>query len=641
MPADMEIYIFIRLFRIFRDVRINEVRQIRKIRKYLDTHFKAYFILMLLLAILAFMLIFQSYLKKEYLQYLMDQSYSTEKEIIGSLRENVDFLLHELIGESSEIATDADIYELALAADQENSAVIRTSQYYQLLYGSFLNYNYMQMVDAVAIVGKNGLVCQYDRFRKSAGALWNGTHRQDVEELANTLLKVPDTGKFPRYQAFTEPEVYYNSPDRRIFHIAYPLTGGKVSIWKTQYVLVVTYSMDIFEDFLKAAGVSEGEIWGFVADGDGKVIYHEDEDCIGMTAEQLLSDTVGSHLTEEIGYFGWNINIVIDETGMRARVDEVYQRGILVYVLLLAVYALVLIRIFSKLFAPVERVKNSLLEAESGNYNTRIRIDGAHEIWQLAGEFNRMMDSIQEKEQLIEQQHKEKLISVEQQHQAEREALESQINAHFICNTLGCINYEAIEGGNYQVSILIKKLSNILRYTFDQKCQSVYMYQELLWIDQYLYLQKTRFETTFDYEVSVPEKFGQWPCCKLMFQPFVENSILHGFEGRESGGLLRITGEAEGERLRIVIEDNGCGMSAEKEAAIRNILTGRTALTLENREKLGIGIRNVVTRMRMYYGKNLDIDISTKEGEGTAFTFWIPIPESYSEEENDNEDYYC
>ncbi len=112
-----------------------------------------------------------------------------------------------------------------------------------------------------------------------------------------------------------------------------------------------------------------------------------------------------------------------------------------------------------------------------------------------------------------------------------------RINAHFICNTLGTINYEAIEAGNRQGSVLIKKLSNILRYTFDQKCQDVYLYQEIAWIDQYLYLQKTRFENVFDYSIDFEEEYGYWPCCKLMFQPFVENSILHGFEGRHEGGM--------------------------------------------------------------------------------------------------------
>ena len=146
----------------------------------------------------------------------------------------------------------------------------------------------------------------------------------------------------------------------------------------------------------------------------------------------------------------------------------------------------------------------------------KIKIEGAHEIWQLAQEYNRMVDQLSEKEKEVEKQHQLAMISLERQYQAEWEALESQINAHFICNTLGIINYEAIENGNDKVSVMIRKLSNILRYTFDQKRQEVFFRQEVAWIEQYLYLQKARFEDLFNYEISYDEIYGDWPCCKLM-----------------------------------------------------------------------------------------------------------------------------
>lgn len=163
----------------------------------------------------------------------------------------------------------------------------------------------------------------------------------------------------------------------------------------------------------------------------------------------------------------------------------------------------------------------------------------------------------------------------------------------------------------------------------------MYIYQEIAWIDQYLYLQKYRLETVFDYEIRFPDLYGQWPCCRLMFQPFVENSILHGFEGRKQGGMIRISGGMEGELLKIVIEDNGCGMDPETERTIQKILRERGNLSLDRKEtdvqnekRQGIGIQNVVTRMRMYYGSRFEISLETQEGKGTKFIFLIPIPES-------------
>ena len=207
---------------------------------------------------------------------------------------------------------------------------------------------------------------------------------------------------------------------------------------------------------------------------------------------------------------------------------------------------------------------------------------------------------------------------------AEREALESQINAHFICNTLNAINYEAMESGNFKVSILLKKLSNILRYTFDQKHQNVYMFQEISWIEQYLFLQRERLDNAFSYEISFDSDYDNWPCRKLMLQPFVENSIVHGFEGRENGGQIRIIGEGYKEFLKIVIEDNGQGMTQERKAVIQEILENPMAA---KKREVGIGISNVITRMRMYYGNEMNVEFWTEEGKGTRFTFILPMPE--------------
>lgn len=225
--------------------------------------------------------------------------------------------------------------------------------------------------------------------------------------------------------------------------------------------------------------------------------------------------------------------MLMDEREMQAHVNDIYQKGIVFYVSVLMVYIVIIIMVVGRLLNPIHAISESLKAAERGDYNCKIRIEGKNEIWQLAEEYNRMADAIEEKNGEIRRKNEERLQLLRQQHRAEMEALESQINAHFICNTLGCINYEAIEAGNHQVSVLIKKLSNILRYTFDQHSQTVFMFQEIAWVDQYLYLQKKRYETLFDYEISFPDAYHYWPCCKLIFQPFVENSILHGFKGCE------------------------------------------------------------------------------------------------------------
>ena len=170
-----------------------------------------------------------------------------------------------------------------------------------------------------------------------------------------------------------------------------------------------------------------------------------------------------------------------------------------------------------------------------------------------------MAETLERQYKEIRRYYREKNLSIRQKNKAEKEALESQINAHFLCNTLTAINYNAIDNEDYEVANLLKKLSNMLSYTFSRKLGTVSLGQELRWVEQYLYLQKFRLMDVFDYEIEFQEEYGEWPCCKLFIQPFVENSILHGFEGRESGGRIRITGHIDGSRFRLCIEDNGCG----------------------------------------------------------------------------------
>ena len=328
-------------------------------------------------------------------------------------------------------------------------------------------------------------------------------------------------------------------------------------------------------------------------------------------------------LTARVGKYQWTLHAVIDEQMIRNKVDEMYGHMVFLYVAAILFIMAILFWVTNRILKPVNVISNSIARVKDGDTREQIEIEGTNEIWQLAQEYNEMMKAIQDAKAAVEQQHGQMIESMRMKQRAEREALESQINAHFICNTLNAINYEAIDSGNYKVSVLLKKLSNILRYTFDQKHQNVYMFQEISWIEQYLFLQKERLDQVFTYEIDFDSDYDNWPCRKLMLQPFVENSILHGFEGKEYGGKILIRGYGYKEFLKIEIEDNGCGMTEEKEQIIQEILDNPM---VAKEKEVGIGISNVITRMRMYYGEEFRVTLDTREGEGSKFIFILPTP---------------
>jgi sensor histidine kinase YesM len=314
---------------------------------------------------------------------------------------------------------------------------------------------------------------------------------------------------------------------------------------------------------------------------------------------------------------------------MHERVNRMYRGSILFYLLLLSLCAFIWQLAIRRILRPVNTIREAMQDIRLGSNRKKIEISGSHEIWQLAQDYNDMLDSLHWQQKEIDRQYQERTLSIRQKNKAEQEALESQINAHFLCNTLTAITYTAIEDGNEEVATLLKKLSNMLAYSFARRTTSITLGMELKWVEEYLYLQKFRLMEVFDYRIDVPQEYSEWPVCKFFLQPFVENSILHGMEGRESGGWICISGCPEGNRFRISIRDNGCGMEPQVAEILQNLLKEPRR---QSPEGCGIGIQNAVTRLRMYYGEELMITLETVKGQGTCFTFHLPLVEHPGEE---------
>ena len=363
---------------------------------------------------------------------------------------------------------------------------------------------------------------------------------------------------------------------------------------------------------------------GYIEGENGRILLHTaGEEYIGRSAVGWRGQKKLTDLSVPVGKYGWELHTAIDERQILEKVNASYRPVLLMYFIVLLLILGLLFWACRHTLQPIHLIGESIAKVQNGQSREDIPIQGCNEIWQLADSYNQMLHTITQAEEAVAWQHAQALDNMKMKQRAEREALESQINAHFICNTINAINYEAIESGNYKVSTLLKKLSNTLRYTFDQKHQNVYMRQEIVWIEQYLYLQRERLESVFDYEIDFDPDYDSWPCRKLMLQPFVENSILHGFEGRKEGGHIRICGEGYRELLRITIEDNGCGMNRGQRDLIREVLRNPGS---EKKCDMGIGIRNVIMRMKMYYGEAFQAELWTEEGKGTRFIFTLPLP---------------
>ncbi len=597
---------------------------LKAIWNYRSSHMWCSFALAILLSMLLLFFITMWYMKDRYYTSLIETTYSTERALLESVDKNIENQMETYVNYGSGISVDLEVGQMMESIEDGGITASERKSMKDTLKRTIKVSN---SITGIALASEYGVLFQYDRLEMNiAGArdVWDAESEEVIRDTFSKVREMAAGHAVPRYEIITQPLVHPNDNGKGLIHIAFPLKSNN-SYAKMRYILVLTFDSQPMNALLRQLNQNQEEyIQAYIEDEQGKILLHTGgSGHLGERSDIYEEDSQMIDLNVDIGAYGWTLHAVINENTLEEKVNKMYDEMVLIFLAAIVLIMFLLFLVTNRILKPVKIISSSISRVKDGDTREQLSIEGTNEIWQLAQEYNEMVQAIRKASQEVEEEHCRVIESMKMQQLAEREALESQINAHFICNTLNVINYEAIDSGNYKVSLLLKKLSNILRYTFDQKHQNVYMFQEISWIEQYLFLQKERMEGLFDYRIEFDSDYDNWPCRKLMLEPFVENSILHGFEGRNSGGMIRITGVGYREFLQISVEDNGCGMAASRSAIIQEILENPL---IAKRKAVGIGISNVVTRMRMYYGKEFKVSFETSEGEGTKFVFLLPMP---------------
>lgn len=599
--------------------------KMRKIADYVKSHMSFSLIGSGVVLFLAVFFFFHGFLQNEYLRYLLAETSKTENALINASAVNISSMLKDAVITCADVAVDKELYQIVEEV-VENGETVRNLNLLDIKLNTITHYN--NNIEAAAIVTEDGLVCEYGRYWNRSGYedLWKGENLEILSQLYEKVMRRTENKYSMSYEASSLPLFHDDFPGKLFFHLAYPLVGDKVKKTDCCAVIIFTVSLDAMIQASALGNVGQGDyIEEYITDSEERILYHTDHSMVGKKAKVQKTGNV-QEMRKSLDYLGWTVHIDIDTNMMRQQVQGMFSRGAGVYLTLLMVCIIVWQLLLWRILKPVRVIGKFMEKIRRGDFSEKIRIEGTHELWQLAQQYNRTADALYWQRKETKKEFEEKILMLQKCNAAEKEALESQMNAHFLCNTLGAINYSAMENGDTEVSDLLKTLSGILYYIFSKGTKTVTLGEEIGWVRQYLYLQKFRLMDVFDYEIMFPEEYNEWPCCKLFLQPFVENSILHGFEGWEKGGKITITGEEQAGRLVIRIADNGCGMKLEVREKIQKVLEGQMSLEYD---QAGVGISNVAARLRMYYGPELEISLETAEGEGTQFTLWLPIPEDF------------
>ena len=271
---------------------------------------------------------------------------------------------------------------------------------------------------------------------------------------------------------------------------------------------------------------------------------------------------------------------------------------------------------------PVHQLTQAANELSQGRFNQRIDVKSNDEIAFLAKTFDKMRINIndlileiRQKAQLEHELQQSKLLLKESQFRS----LQSQINPHFLFNTLNTLSKKAYLDGAEETSDLIVSVAGLLRYNLKRIDRSVTLFEEVVVLNQYMEIQKARFRDRLQFKSDIDESCLQVKIPGLTLQPIIENAVIHAIEPEESGGIIWFRIKKDGSGVIIEIEDSGKGIAREK---MEQLLNGDVA-PMEG-HSTGIGFQNVVKRLQLFYGAEDLIAIDSKEGRGTKVIIQIP-----------------
>ena len=327
----------------------------------------------------------------------------------------------------------------------------------------------------------------------------------------------------------------------------------------------------------------------------------------------------------------WQIYILKSKAELLDSVGRLRMLIIWLSVVMIAICLLIVLFLSRQMTSSLQRLALQMNRMRNGELEARYYYPYKDEIGSLAKSFNYMADQV---EQSMKKQEeyiavlKEERDFVEQaqkqKRKAELQALQAQINPHFLYNTLNTITWLASEQGMNEVRILSNALGKFFRIGLSRGAEVIPVKDELEHVKSYLTIQEIRYAEVMEYTLDVPEEL--WPCTilKLVLQPLVENSIYHGIKEKNGKGRIVLRAREEqspdgSPQILFTVEDTGVGMSRDKVESINRALEIGTT---EHSD--GYGIFNVNERIKLYYGEGYGLHYESCEVEWTRATLTIP-----------------
>lgn len=325
----------------------------------------------------------------------------------------------------------------------------------------------------------------------------------------------------------------------------------------------------------------------------------------------LVQDTISQYIFYEIR------DLQLSRTEYQEFFMDMIRFSLIVFAVILMVIIFLSYYIPLSITRPIRKLSEVTEQVAKGNLEVRSQVRSGVEINMLSDSLNTMIDKINE---LLRQVTEEQV----RLRKAEFELLQSQINPHFLYNTLDAIIWLAESGEEKKVVDMVGSLSEFFRTSLNRGEDMVTIKKELQHVGSYLEIQQMRYQDILRYEIQVPEELYRYLIPKITIQPLVENALYHGIKNKRGFGQIVISGKIETDHFVIQVKDNGIGITEERLTQVNDgirdkVLTGNDIY----------GLYNVNERIRLNFGEKYGLSLESTYGEGTVASLSLP----YMEEE--------
>lgn len=439
--------------------------------------------------------------------------------------------------------------------------------------------------------------------------------KEEIELYEEEWFRIPRS----RYSfAFSSPHLqqWFDTPQRWVISLI-----KEIEVEGTPYDLVIDYDFSAIRDYIDRVSIGKRG-YSFILDEENRVLYHPNKNLFEADgSDQIMSlietEGDGVYTTPDDQYVtAWQtvpqsrwkvVGVSYMKESLQPTFKEIGYFTLIVLILILVFVVILSLTVSKAIAHPIQSVVQSMKQRDTKVLKKSVKEKSFYEVEELSDSYNLLIDRVHDL--MNQMQHEQTLLR-----KSEISMLQSQINPHFLYNTLDSILWMSERGNQEETSEMVAALGKLMRISLSKGETLIPLKKELEHTLNYLTIQKIRYKDQFSYHLQIDEQLMEEKVPKVTIQPFIENALYHGIERMADEGEIWIRAIAEKNCFMIEIEDDGAGMTNENLEKIRRFDSGSD----------GFGIRNVQERISLMFGQEYGVTVHSELDEGTKIVIRLP-----------------